>query len=192
MDAWNKDNIYSSMQQKGIEWFFNPPAASHFGGAWEREIRTARKIFYSIMMEHPRSLNDEVLSTVFCEVEAIMNNRPLTPVSCDPNDLRPLTPNHLILLSESTLLPPGIFTADDSYGVKRWKTVQHLANQFWQRWKREYLKDIQLRNKWQIDTEPLKVNDLVLIVDNLAPRNCLLYTSPSPRDKRQSRMPSSA
>ena len=24
------------------------------------------------------------------------------------------------------------------------------------------------------------------------PRNCLLYTSPSPRDKRQSRMPSSA
>ena len=31
-----------------------------------------------------------------------------------------------------------------------------------------------------------------LAVDALDPRDCLLYTSPSPRDKRQSRMPSSA
>ena len=32
-----------------------------------------------------------------------------------------------------------------------------------------------------------------LIVDGYAsPHGCLLYTSPSPRDKRQSRMPSSA
>ena len=30
------------------------------------------------------------------------------------------------------------------------------------------------------------------IVSILGPNGCLLYTSPSPRDKRQSRMPSSA
>ena len=31
-----------------------------------------------------------------------------------------------------------------------------------------------------------------LAADSADPNNCLLYTSPSPRDKRQSRMPSSA
>ena len=30
------------------------------------------------------------------------------------------------------------------------------------------------------------------VVNDALPHNCLLYTSPSPRDKRQSRMPSSA
>ena len=35
--------------------------------------------------------------------------------------------------------------------------------------------------------KPLDLNRLLVTV-----RNCLLYTSPSPRDKRQSRMPSSA
>ena len=30
------------------------------------------------------------------------------------------------------------------------------------------------------------------VIDNLQKQLCLLYTSPSPRDKRQSRMPSSA
>ena len=33
-------------------------------------------------------------------------------------------------------------------------------------------------------------DDMAITVKNV--RNCLLYTSPSPRDKRQSRMPSSA
>ena len=31
-----------------------------------------------------------------------------------------------------------------------------------------------------------------VIADNVGDNVCLLYTSPSPRDKRQSRMPSSA
>ena len=31
-----------------------------------------------------------------------------------------------------------------------------------------------------------------LITGSMVPHSCLLYTSPSPRDKRQSRMPSSA
>ena len=48
-------------------------------------------------------------------------------------------------------------------------------------------------NHWQLSREAfcreLGVKELLLINDFTA---CLLYTSPSPRDKRQSRMPSSA
>ena len=56
---------------------------------------------------------------------------------------------------------------------------------------------ISLPKKW-INELGLKQGDQVSIgrkgISRLevSPYNCLLYTSPSPRDKRQSRMPSSA
>ena len=42
-----------------------------------------------------------------CEVESIVNSRPLTKVSDDARDLEPLTPNHLLLLRPGPSLPPG-------------------------------------------------------------------------------------
>ncbi len=44
-----------------------------------------------------------------CEVEAIMNDRLITTVTSDPNDLEPLTPNHLLLLKSNPVMPPGLF-----------------------------------------------------------------------------------
>ena len=70
--------------QKEIQWDFTPPASSHIGVVWERQIRTVRKMLNAILKE--QILDDERLSAVFCEVEAIINGRPLTTVSDDPND----------------------------------------------------------------------------------------------------------
>ena len=50
-------------------------------------------------------LDHERLVTLMCEVESIINNRPLTPVSNDPNDLKPITPNDLLLLGKTLTLP---------------------------------------------------------------------------------------
>ena len=53
-------------------------------------------------------MTDETLSTTFCLVEQALNNRSLTPVSDDPNDLEALTPNHFLLdRSFQTLLCSG-------------------------------------------------------------------------------------
>ena len=43
ISSWNKEKILNTMLQHGIQWTFNPPAASHHGGVWERLIRMERQ-----------------------------------------------------------------------------------------------------------------------------------------------------
>ncbi|XP_064116526.1 uncharacterized protein LOC135222369 [Macrobrachium nipponense] len=78
-------------------------------------------------------------------VEATVNSRPLTIVTSDSRDPAPLTPNKLLNMGES---PAGCHVATGSYSKQRWKQVQHMAEQFWARWKREYLSGLQQRQKW--------------------------------------------
>ncbi len=109
----NHSKIENAMLQKGIKWIFNSPAASHQGGVWERQIRTVRRILGALLKE--QSINDDSLHTIMCEVESIINNRPITSASDNPNDLEPLTPNHLLLLKTQPDLPPGLFKQEDQY-----------------------------------------------------------------------------
>ncbi|XP_077870214.1 uncharacterized protein LOC144363269, partial [Saccoglossus kowalevskii] len=138
IDEWNHTKIGKVLHQDHIEWKFNPPAGSHFGGIWEREIRTVRKILFSLFKEQTVRLDDEALATLLCEVESILNGRPISLVSEDPNDLRAITPNHLLLLQSNSTLPPGVFEEHDNYSRRRWRQVQYLANIFWKRWLRVF------------------------------------------------------
>ena len=88
----NKGKIDDFLRQKKIQWVFNPPAASHFGGVWDRQIRTVRAVLNSLLNQQP--LDDEGLLTLMCIIEGIVNSRPITKLSDDPRDPMPLTPNH--------------------------------------------------------------------------------------------------
>ncbi|XP_077869335.1 uncharacterized protein LOC144360537 [Saccoglossus kowalevskii] len=44
IDHWNQSRINRFLLRKGIKWTFNPPYGSHFGGVWERQIRTIRQL----------------------------------------------------------------------------------------------------------------------------------------------------
>ncbi|KAK0144597.1 hypothetical protein N1851_017050 [Merluccius polli] len=169
VQALENAKIQDILQSKGITWMFNPPAASHFGGVWERQIRTIRKVLYSIVKQE--TIDDEGLHTLMCDVEAIINSRPITRVSNDPNDLEALTPNHLLLMKAITPLPPGIFDRNDVYSRRRWRQIQYLADLFWRRWTKEYLPDLQEKQKWSHPERNISENDIVLIVDESAPRN---------------------
>ena len=109
-----------------------------------------------------------------CEIESILNSRPLTTVSNDPYDLEPLTPNHLLLLKPNGSLPPGVFDKRDSHSRKQWRQVQYSANVFWSRWIKEYLPMLQRRQKWTRPARNLTVNDVVLVHDKGLPRNTWL------------------
>lgn len=159
--------------EKSINWIFQPPGASHFGGAFERLIRTTRKILNSLLEEFHNQIKitDEVLLTLMAEVENILNCRPLTSLSSDCKDLEPLTPNHLLRFNGPELLPPTNFVENDSMSQKKWRQVQYLADVFWSRWRREYLPLLQERQKWLGVKRSLKVGDYVLVVDQCLPRN---------------------
>ncbi|XP_071094674.1 uncharacterized protein [Haliotis cracherodii] len=166
----NQSKLHSSLLEKGIDWHFNPPTASHHGGIWERMIRSIRKVLNAVVQEQAIKLDDEGLSTLFCEVEIILNGRPITDVPYHPHDLNPLTPNHLLLLRSGQKMPPGTFCKDDVYSRRRWKQVQYLADIFWKRWVKEYLTLQQERQKWVTKKPNLEVGDIVLLADS-SPRN---------------------
>ena len=183
-DQLDHQRIHQALLTHHVKWLFNPPSAPHFGGVWERLIKLVKKVLLSVLRQ--QTLDDEVLHTALCEVECILNDRPLTTVSSDPNDLEPLTPNHLLQLNSKPLLPPGLFDRDDSYGRRRWRQVQYLANLFWKRWTTEFLALMQQRQKWTNLKQNFKENDLVLIVDPAVPRNSwplgrVVKTLPGPK-----------
>ncbi len=169
IQQWNQNRIQDTLRQREVEWIFNPPSGSHFGGVWERQVRSVRKLLSSILKE--QTIYDESLQTLMCEIEAIMNDRPFTASPNDLNDLEALTPNHLLLLKRQPSLPPGLFEKEDLYARRRWKQVQYLADLFWKRWVREYLPLLQERQKWTQVKQNLTSGDVVMIIDDPAPRN---------------------
>jgi hypothetical protein len=165
----NQAQIHSTLLQKNIKWTFNPPAASHHGGVWERIIRSIRKVLNSVLRQ--QVLTDDYLHTLLCEVEGILNSRPITRSSDDVNDLEALTPNHLLLLKGQPILPPNLSEDTDQYLRRRWKQVQYLADIFWRRWIREYLPQLQERQKWIYPQRNVQVGDIILVVDDTLPRS---------------------
>ena len=124
------------------------------------------------MEEHGDRLDEESFRTLMCEVEAVINSRPLTVVSGEPNDHEPLTPSHLLTAKSAVVLPPpGKFQRNDIYMRRRWRTVQYLTNLFWSRWKKEYLVSLQERVKWQQPKRNLTEGDIVILREENVRRN---------------------
>ena len=176
--AWNDMNqnqIHNFLLTKNCDWIqfeMNVPHASHMGGVWERQIKSVRSVISALMADLGDQLDDETLRTLFTEAENIVNSRPLTADVSDPNSLQPLTPMQLLTLKSQVVLPPpGEFSRPDMYSRKRWKRVQFLANQFWQRWCKEYLQSLQTRGKWQNPRRNLQIGDIVIDKDDDLPRN---------------------
>ncbi|KAL6490035.1 hypothetical protein MHYP_G00003800 [Metynnis hypsauchen] len=128
---------------------------------------------YHAVVKHQGRLNDASLRTFFYEAMAVVNSRPLTVDNLNnPNSLMPLTPNHLITMKSATALPPpGKFEREDLYGRKRWRQVQHLTEQFWSRWKREYLHNISTRQCWHSTKRNLQIGDIVMDMEETLPRS---------------------
>jgi len=142
---------------------FLPPAAHHFGVVWERLVQASKRAIKAVLNDH--TVSDEVLVTVFVEVTALMNGRPLTTVSTDPTDVNPRTPNHFLHHLVNT--PHELHTPDDHSAFeentgRRWRYAQFIVDQYWRRWMREYVPTVIERKKWFLSTRNAEVVDRVL------------------------------
>lgn len=118
-------------------------------------------------------LDDETLRTLMTEVEFIINSRPLSvDYLCDAEAPEPLTPNNLLTMKPKRVLPPpGEFQRADVYCRRRWRRVQYFANEFWLRWRKEYLQMLQVRRKWVQPKRNLAIGDVVISKESEGARN---------------------
>nr|XP_049612640.1 uncharacterized protein LOC125990052 isoform X1 [Syngnathus scovelli] len=169
----NVDNaaVEKFLLDQGCAWKFNVPHASHMGDSWERMFGVARKILDSMFLQlGTLRLIHEALSTLRAEVAAIINARPLIPVSTDPDDPFILTPATLLTQKVSVpSAPVGDWIKD--LHKSQWRQVQHLAQTFWDRWKKQYLASLQQRQKWQAPTPDIQPGSIVLLKGNQLLRN---------------------
>ena len=161
-------------KEKIIDWYFQPPRAPHFGGAHESLVRSTKRALYRALDLEKKALRyptDEMLRTLFAEIAGFLNSRPLTYVSSDPEDFRPLTPNDFLNRPPTSDLLPGEF--DDALPRERFRYVQRMAKLFWDLWTKLYLPSLVPRKKWQSaqTNEPIgAVVDVVLLLDPNEPR----------------------
>ncbi len=135
-------------------------------------IGVTRRILDSLLLDLPGGgLTHEVLTTFMAEVSAIVNSRPLVSVSTDSCAPTPLSPS-LLLTQKSDCIVDVVLPEDikDMYRAQ-WKRVQILAEQFWKRWRSEFIQTLQVRRKWTDEQRELQCGDVVLLRDKQVARN---------------------
>lgn len=135
-------------------------------------IGVARRILESMLLQAGRvQLTHEILTTFLAEVTAIINARPLVPVSSDPEHPHILSPSILLTQKSRACIPPLSDCNPREMLKYQWKRVQVLAGEFWNRWRKEYLCTLQSCQKWKHRRTVIREGDVVLLKDKQARRN---------------------
>ncbi|XP_067214199.1 uncharacterized protein [Linepithema humile] len=167
--ATHQEEIVRFSADQSIEWKFIPPHLPHVGGLWESAVKSAKTHAKAVIGE--TSLSFEELCTVFCQIEACLNSRPLSPLSSDPCNFEVLTPGHFLVGSSLTSLPEEDISNVALNRLNRYELLTKMQQDFWHRWSREYLAQLQQRTKWKTKkvNEEIKVGALVLIRESTPP-----------------------
>ncbi|XP_039312392.1 uncharacterized protein LOC120359326 [Solenopsis invicta] len=156
--------IKSFMIKQRINWSFIPPRSPHFGGIWESAVKLMKRHMYTI--SQGKVLTYEEFNTLVTEIEAVLNSRPLTPLTSDPSDFNVLTPSHFLIGDSLTQPVQHCLLNVPDNRLSHWQHLQKLRQQLWQR---EYLQELQRRSKWFVSDANVGVNTLVLLIEDNAP-----------------------
>lgn len=155
--------VQGASEQLCIKFSFNPPGGPHFNGLAEAGIKSVKSHLNRVVGD--QRLTFEEFSTVLTQIEAMLNSRPLTPMSADPNDLSALTPGHFLTLEPLVMLPEENFVESRLSPMQRWNLIQKMHQDFWSRWHQEYLHTLQQKAKWDKVGRKIEIGALVLIVN---------------------------
>ena len=159
---FNQLQIANALSARRIQWIFSPPLAPHFGGVWERLVKSAKAALMKVLKG--RSISDEMLLTAVKEAEKLINSRPLTHVSLDPSDPQPLTPFRF-LVNHPLYSPP----IEDSVCLKnaslrrRYEAGRIIAKDFWSAWTQLYIPNVIERRQWLKERRNLVVGYFIYL-----------------------------
>ncbi|XP_050312872.1 uncharacterized protein LOC126747936 [Anthonomus grandis grandis] len=153
---WDAIAKFSSAER--IKWRFNPPTASWWGGFWERLIGSLKQLLRKVLGR--AALVYEELVTVLCDCESVINSRPLTYMSSEPEELVPLTPMMFLReIQEGGV--PDCEALDSQSLCKRVIYLQKVRRDLRQRFRAEYLGQLCLFR--QGSKQKIKLGDVVII-----------------------------
>ncbi|XP_033305879.1 uncharacterized protein LOC117208697 [Bombus bifarius] len=142
----HQDRVQNFLADRQIQWRFNPPNSPHFSGLWEAAVKAFKR--HLIRVVGTELLTFEHFNTLVIEIEAILNSRPLTPISSDPKDPPVLSPGHFLIGDTLTSLRERDFRTVPSGRLSSWQRIHQIKQHFWSRWYREYLNELTRRNRW--------------------------------------------
>ncbi|XP_018393245.1 PREDICTED: uncharacterized protein LOC108772247 [Cyphomyrmex costatus] len=159
--------LATRLADHGTKWHFIPPAAPHFGGKWEAAVKSSK--FHLLRVIGDSILTYEELTTLMTQIEAVLNSRPLCPLTEDADDFAALTPGHFIMGEAPSVIPEPNLIDQPSSRLTRWQLIRQKLEHFWKRWQTEYLQRYQAISKWHHPNMEVKEGSLVLIVDERYP-----------------------
>lgn len=153
--------LITILEKKEISWEFIPPYAPHVSGLWEAGVKSMKHHLYSTVGNALPTYDE--LSTALYQISACLNPRHLTSMSEDPDDLEVITPSHFLIGSSMLLLPEPSLLPES---LKRWERAQWFSQNWWKKWRSEYLSRLQNIPRWLAETRSLRIGQLVLISDD--------------------------
>lgn len=163
-----KSRFSEELVNHRITWQFTPPTGAHFNGISEANVKAVKSHLYKCVGLQILSL--EELGTIACQIECILNSRPLCVLSSDPSEPSVLTPAHFLTQIPLESLPASDVSDENPNRLTRYKLLDQIIQTFWKRWNLEYLHDLQMREKWNTSSSPLSPGQVVLIKqDNVPP-----------------------
>ncbi|XP_055632834.1 uncharacterized protein LOC129773261 [Toxorhynchites rutilus septentrionalis] len=163
----HQDAVARECTDDGIEFHFIPPRSPSFGGIWEACVKSAKMHLRRTLGN--AHLTETELQTALCQVEAMLNSRPITPMPGAPTDELSLTPGHFLIGRPLNAMPDPDKTSISENRLSRWERVQQLSQHFWNRWHTEYLTTLQHRYRWIEALDNLAVGSIVVLKDEQLP-----------------------
>ncbi|XP_017792100.1 PREDICTED: uncharacterized protein LOC108574093 [Habropoda laboriosa] len=165
--ALQEDKVRRFLPNKEVTWHFMPALSPHFGGLWEAAVKSFKHHVKRVVGEELFTF--EQFNTFVIEVEAILNSRPLSPLSSDPNDLTAVTPGHFLIGGSLTSVPETDFRKTPANRLSNWQHIQEVKRDFWSRWYKEYIHHLNVRQKWTKSSHDIKKGTVIVLKENNLP-----------------------
>ena len=172
-----KDLLSGQEVNKGtgleLVWEHTAPRAPWWGGFYERMVGSVKALIKKHL--HRIKVSYDELETVLQEIEAVLNDRPLTYLEEDSTSQGIISPSRLMTGCPLRRLPDlcrgkARYVVPPDFPSRRARLLENHLNTFWKSWRREYVSLLQARKgQWGKENVPV-IGQVVFLLDDKTPR----------------------